>query len=309
MNNLIDLSQENDEIDAELDEIFDLTQESDHDDETEATEVIQPTNTPVPVGANGNTKKSTDHARYLYVMTISCAKCANANELWDLLDDNCKRFVFQKEEGEGGYRHYQIALSLKEKMRMAQVKEAFAGLGAHIEKMKHVTKAWKYAQKKETRVEGPWDKNRRPIEIITELHAWQLTLRDILEEKPDNRTVHWYYDLIGGTGKTSFCKYIVSTTNARYFNNNRTADVAHAWNGESIVLFDFMRDDPQYINYRVIEQLKNGILFSGKYESKQKVFNSPHVVCFANYLPNMAKLSADRWHIVEIQQIHTNLIF
>lgn len=281
MENLIDLSQENANIDAEF-------------DATPPTQIV-------PSGANGNTKNGTENACYQYVLTISCAKCASTSDLYDILDSNCKKFVFQKEQGENGYQHYQIACSFHEKMRIAQVKQVFAGLQPHIEKMKHVISAWQYAQKHETRMEGPWDKNRRPIKIIAQLRTWQANLRNLLEEEPNERTVNWYYDLVGGTGKTTFCKYLVATKNARYFNNNRTADVAFAWHGEKIVLFDFSRSNRESINYGIIESIKNGILFSGKYESRQKVYDCPHVVCFANYLPDITKLSEDRWNIVEIQ--------
>jgi hypothetical protein len=68
-----------------------------------------------------------------------------------------------------------------------------------------------------------------------------------------------------------------------------------------ILIFDLQRAKEDYIPYGTIEQLKNGIFFSGKYEASTHVINSPHVICFANYPPDKYKLSADRWNIIEIE--------
>jgi hypothetical protein len=57
------------------------------------------------------------------------------------------------------------------------------------------------------------------------------------------------------------------------------------------------------VNYGAIEQIKNGLLFSGKYEGGQCVFNQPHVIVFANAEPKEEQMSMDRWDIREISPI------
>ena len=37
------------------------------------------------------------------------------------------------------------------------------------------------------------------------------------------------------------------------------------------------------------------------YESKMKVFDPPHVICFANFEPKREAMSADRWAIVDLE--------
>ena len=46
-------------------------------------------------------------------------------------------------------------------------------------------------------------------------------------------------------------------------------------------------------NYEALESLKNGAMFSPKYESKSKVYDMPHVIVFANWQPDRIGLSID----------------
>lgn len=56
----------------------------------------------------------------------------------------------------------------------------------------------------------------------------------------------------------------------------------------------------EFIQYDFLEELKNGYLFSPKYESKVKTFKTPHVVVFMNEHPDMEKLSNDRYSITTL---------
>ena len=49
-----------------------------------------------------------------------------------------------------------------------------------------------------------------------------------------------------------------------------------------------------------IEEIKNGCFASSKYESKMVIMNSPHILCFANELPDTQKLSRDRWNLHDL---------
>lgn len=116
----------------------------------------------------------------------------------------------------------------------------------------------------------------------------------------NERQVTWVYDEEGGCGKTWLSKYLIANCDAIRFTNGKTKDISYAYNNNPIVVFDFARSCEDRINYQIIEDLKNGILFSTKYESKQKIFAPPKIVIMANFHPNKSALSKDRWDIINI---------
>lgn len=133
--------------------------------------------------------------------------------------------------------------------------------------------------------------------------TWQSKVLEILSTDPDTRTINWVYDPIGNHGKTYLSKYLVQERQAFYTNGGKSNDLAYAYEGEGIVIFDYVRDAKEFVGYGVIEQLKNGILMSTKYESGRKVFAVPHVFVFANFMPADDKFSRDRLQLMELNSI------
>jgi len=82
--------------------------------------------------------------------------------------------------------------------------------------------------------------------------------------------------------------------------NGKCADIAHAYNYEEIVVFDFSREQEERINYQIIEKFKDGRIFSPKYDSKCKVFKGARVIVFSNFDPDKSKLSEDRWDVMRV---------
>lgn len=150
-----------------------------------------------------------------------------------------------------------------------------------------------------------------------ELYEYQKYILDLLKEKPDDRKVYWFWEEDGNVGKSALVKHI-------YLNNKDHTVIAggkgndvrnqinmHVNGNEkkgiagkdlNIAILDISRTNEDYVSYEVIEQIKNGLLYSGKYEGGICCFNSPHVIIFANFKPKEETLSADRWVIKEIGQ-------
>ena len=140
--------------------------------------------------------------------------------------------------------------------------------------------------------------------------VWQQKIIKLLLKKPHERTVHWVYEETGNTGKTFLTRYIMSAhPSCICFENAKSADLKYAYNGENIVLFDLSRSSEHIFNYEALESLKNGRMFSPKYESASKLYNIHHVLVFANWMPDMTRLSLDRWNIIHIStsdNLYTN---
>nr|UOF82260.1 rep protein [Cressdnaviricota sp.] len=137
------------------------------------------------------------------------------------------------------------------------------------------------------------------LEKFGKFNDVQSEIMEYVQGPTHDREIYWIYDPVGGVGKTDMANHLISNNGFLVFGNAKTADVALAWNGENVI-FDYSRSQQDHINYGVIEDIKNGRIFSGKYQSCTKLYARPKVIVFANFLPDMEKMSADRWNIKEV---------
>lgn len=136
----------------------------------------------------------------------------------------------------------------------------------------------------------------------TELRDWQQRAIETLDEQGD-RKVLWYVDKEGGQGKTFLAKWLMVNRGAFYVQGGAHKDIAHAYELQEYVVFDFTRDKEEICSYSMIESMKNGIIFSPKYNSGVKLKdNGAKVIVFSNWDPDKSKLSADRWLIRELPE-------
>lgn len=136
-------------------------------------------------------------------------------------------------------------------------------------------------------------------DIPQDLYTWQQDLIDTVRDKPHSRKVIWYYDKNGNTGKSTMKKLLCKDYNA-FYATGKCQDMYYSYAKQPIVIFDIPRTQEDHVNYTAIEDFKNGMVYSTKYESMAKVFKKPHVIVFANFKPNMKALSHDRWDIRDI---------
>lgn len=215
------------------------------------------------------------------------------------------KFVIQKEKGEiTGTVHLQGYIEFKEKIRPCSVINWTSNI--HWETCKCIPKAIAYCQKPETRIEGPWFKGikaLRPAQKPFEFKEWQKNLLTLLDGEPDHRKIYWFYDEIGGKGKSEIAKWLAINKGAIIL-GGKGADmkdaIARMPEFPEIIIIDVPRCSTEYVSYQGLEEVKNGCFFSGKYESKMIVGPVPHVIVFANEEPKKDKLSADRWEVIEL---------
>lgn len=219
-----------------------------------------------------------------------------------------QKFVFQEEIAPTtGTPHLQGSVWFKTKTRWEELKLPF-GNKMRWSSMRNEDACIKYCQKAETSKPGSTPHVfgfPKPLKLITPDKLWQIKILDIIKSEPDDRKVFWFWSEKGGVGKSQFCKYLLATSNCVFIDEGKKADIMYSimeanMDDCNVVLFDIPRDNGNKISYKSIESIKNGVVYSPKYESKHKLFNSPHVICFANCLPEIEKMSDDRWVIEEI---------
>ncbi len=132
------------------------------------------------------------------------------------------------------------------------------------------------------------------------LSDWQLQFIELLKQPINRRTVMWIADDTGLQGKTILADWCKVYMNAQILPNGKTADIAQAYERKPIVFIDMKRTQQEYVNYNVIEQIKDGRIWNPKWASHFKPFDSPHLVILANWWPDLKALSKDRWFIWEL---------
>lgn len=220
------------------------------------------------------------------------------------LGKQAKYYVFQEEIGKKGTAHIQGVLCFNNAKSWSQVREKIKGWWAPCI---NVEKAKVYCSKCDTRIGPTHVKGFILKEAIKDIEpkGWQLDVVKAIKEEPDNRTVRWYWEPSGGVGKTVLAKHICLKYNAIYVSgkaNDVKCAIAQMDVKPKIVIWDIPRCMEDYVSYQGIEEVKNGIFFSGKYESGMVIYNCPHVICFANFAPELEKLSLDRWKVARIYE-------
>lgn len=132
------------------------------------------------------------------------------------------------------------------------------------------------------------------------LRDWQAVLHGQLILAPDKREIYFIVDASGNQGKSWFARYYCDLhDNAQIIVPGKKADMAYVVREDAkVFFFDCPRSKQgDFIQYDLLEELKNGYIFSPKYESRIKKLATPHVVVLMNEYPDMTKLSEDRYAV------------
>jgi Putative viral replication protein len=137
------------------------------------------------------------------------------------------------------------------------------------------------------------------------LRQWQNHLNDILQDEPNRRSIIFVVDKIGNHGKSWFADWYQQKTgdSCQVLTPGKRSDMAYMLNpGLRVLFLDAPRaKQSDFIQYDFLEDLKNGRVFSPKYESIMKTYAPMHVVVLMNEDPDMSKLSRDRFVIINVE--------
>ncbi|AXH74914.1 MAG: putative viral replication protein [Cressdnaviricota sp.] len=239
-----------------------------------------------------------------WVFTLNHYTKENINLLCS--DSSIDQLSMQEETGESGTPHLQGYIKFVTKKRPLSVFGKH--FKAHWEKCRNVPSAIEYTQKAETRTGKQYVRGLRivrPLKCLKEsqLYEWQKEIVEMVSMEPNDRTIHWFWEGTGNVGKSALVRYLVIKHNALLV-SGKGADIKFLISQQrqppDVIIYDIPRTAENYINYTALEEVKNGVFCSSKYESKMCVINPPHIICFANFEPNYDAVSYDRWQVKEI---------
>lgn len=233
------------------------------------------------------------------------------------MDLIAKDYIYQLEQcPRTGNPHYQCYVKLKKKHRakeLCKILNRMSLRGATVSPASDTLSLESYCMKKETRLEGPW--SNKPIylgeDLIKEsqMYTWQKEILDLINKKPDDRKITWYYDQKGNSGKSSLSKYLYYHHNIITLTIGKASDIlnlVYKLQGRTMYIFDISRTVTQGVMteiYAAMEAVKNGYFVNTKYDTGVCCMQRPHVIVFSNLLPKLSALSQDRWDIRDLSQM------
>lgn len=144
---------------------------------------------------------------------------------------------------------------------------------------------------------------RRPNLVDGTLRNWQRDLDGRLARDPDDRKINFVVDERGNSGKSWLTRYWISNRDdIQRLSVGKRDDLAYAIDvSKKVFVFDIPRGQMEFLQYSILEQLKDQMIFSPKYESSAKVIrHKVHVVVFCNEEPDRTKMTSDRYKILNI---------
>jgi len=170
-------------------------------------------------------------------------------------------------------------------------------------------------------IKGPfiYDINTAPLYTAEELglittemlYDWQLDIVDMIKKKPEKRKIYWYWSREGEIGKTEFIKYLMFHYEAKFCQGGKKDIMCNILGKDGktkarpIYIFGYPRTCEDKISYDALESVKDGLLFSAKYESSDCIIPVPHILVFANFPPDEETMSKDRWIIKNLDKVKT----
>lgn len=238
-------------------------------------------------------------------------------------ETNVKDFVFQLERGSKlGKLHYQMYIHLFKKQRSHTLQKNWDltfpdQIGVEFTSTAGIKACKDYCMKKETRVSGPWGKDKlrkylgNDLKCMETPFKWQQNVLDIIRTKPDDRTIHYLWEKDGNVGKSKLVKYLEFNNIGTTIPLGNAVAVKYGVCSEPaarVYLIDLPRtlgrNEEASAMYSAIESIKNGFVKCSMYgKPKKLLMEPPHVFVYSNYPPPKEKnniLSADKWKIIHV---------
>jgi len=281
-----------------------------------------------------NTQKGEFSSRK-YVFTLNNYTNTEIQEIHSYLSDNSSKWIFGKEVGENGTPHLQGYMEFKSPKKWRILSEngfsrcwSKSARGNLRQNYDYTSKdgEYEYGGFKIEDLDKPdkkniieWrqyhlDKIKRRVLKTYDNVIWkdvQQQIIDIVEKEPENRKINWIVDDNGNYGKSFLSRYLCCKYDGIVV-NGKTNDILNGllnyqdkseYESPRFIIVDIPRSSSKYTDniYGVIEKIKDGMIYSGKYEGGEIFYETPpHVIVLSNEHPKMEMMSYDRWNIIEV---------
>lgn len=155
---------------------------------------------------------------------------------------------------------------------------------------------------------------RREHTPLAQLRRWQAKLFDLVSGPPREREIHFIVGRNGLEGKSSFWKHLRATMGRdaiQVLRPGRGPDLAFLIGRARVYCVDVPRIRLGDIPYDLLEELKDELVQSTKYECITKEPEAAHVLVFCNGMPDITALSPDRydiWDLNEDPELNNDLV-
>lgn len=161
-------------------------------------------------------------------------------------------------------------------------------------------------------------KSKMPTDVDELSFIWQKQFITNFQDKvlkKDSRNINWFYDPIGKTGKTVLARNLLISFGNKWTILKNTGSIRDCasiigsaldsgWSQHGIILdLPRMAENSEGL-YTCLEGMVDGCFTITKYAGKTILFNVPHIVVFANFLPIIKYMSKDRWKIKKLSKIN-----
>lgn len=239
-----------------------------------------------------------------------------------ILRKHSKKWIFQLEKGAGGRFHYQVRISLKDKVRNFKKLEGLNSkyineIPTCSENMNQFGYDSYQAKDDHTRVEGPWAYNdpclSRDFALMgihgeSDLRPWQKSI--IEKARTDElRKIIFIYDPQGNQGKSVLFKFmgIMRIGKELPMCNDFQSVMRMAYDvGEfPCYMIDMpraMKKEKLFGLFSGIEKLKGGYAYDDRNTFRDRYFMNPAIIVASNKMPDMTMLTGDRWDFYSIEE-------
>lgn len=204
---------------------------------------------------------------------------------------NCK-YIVGREVGEQGTPHLQGYVECSKLIRPLEFFSLPKGIhwekrkGSREQNIAYCSKEGNYETNMVIKTEvSPYQGEDLPKKLF----PWQEEVISLCKSKPNDRDIWW----IGGgynCGKSKLCKYLCYWHNACLLAGCSRDALFSVSGKEKIICINVPKHGK--IDYTLLEQLKDGMFYSTKYEGKMILMEPPHIFVFTNILKDEVPITA-----------------